>query len=154
MEIIRDLRLGEFDVLVGINYCAKVWICRKCRWWRSSTLKRRLPAFRTFVDPDHWSCGTNVNGKAILYGDKITPSMAKALAKPNVAVRNSRSTTRNTEYAARLEQESGRYPGAGAEHCKTKAKGRGKSRPIVEPDNVPWICRLKRCSRKSMSWKG
>ncbi len=33
-EIIRDLRLGEFDVLVGLTCCAKGWICRKSRWWR------------------------------------------------------------------------------------------------------------------------
>jgi excinuclease ABC subunit B len=35
MEIIRDLRLGEFDVLVGSTCCVRGWICRKCRWWRS-----------------------------------------------------------------------------------------------------------------------
>lgn len=34
MEIIRDLRLGEFDVLVGINLLREGWICQKCRWWR------------------------------------------------------------------------------------------------------------------------
>lgn len=27
MEIIRDLRLGEFDVLVGINLCVRALIC-------------------------------------------------------------------------------------------------------------------------------
>ncbi len=37
VEIIRDLRLGEFDVLVGINLLRKVLICPKCRWLRSST---------------------------------------------------------------------------------------------------------------------
>ncbi len=31
-EIIRDLRQGVFDVLVGINCSEKVSICRKCRW--------------------------------------------------------------------------------------------------------------------------
>ena len=34
VEIIRDLRLGEFDVLVGSTSYGKVWICRKCHWWR------------------------------------------------------------------------------------------------------------------------
>ena len=29
MEIIRDLRLGEFDVLIGINRCGKDWTCRR-----------------------------------------------------------------------------------------------------------------------------
>ena len=32
MEIIRDLRLGEFDVLVGINLLRKVLICRRYLW--------------------------------------------------------------------------------------------------------------------------
>ena len=31
MEIIRDLRLGEYDVLVGINCCAKGLTFRRCR---------------------------------------------------------------------------------------------------------------------------
>jgi len=31
-EIIRDLRLGKFDVLVGINCCVKDWICPRFRW--------------------------------------------------------------------------------------------------------------------------
>jgi len=34
-EIIRDLRLGEFDVLVGINLLREGWISRKSPWWRS-----------------------------------------------------------------------------------------------------------------------
>lgn len=41
MEIIRDLRLGEFDVLVGINLLREGLICRRFRWWRSSTLTKK-----------------------------------------------------------------------------------------------------------------
>ncbi|GAM77679.1 excinuclease ABC subunit B [Vibrio ishigakensis] len=33
VEIIRDLRLGEFDVLVGINLLREAWICQRYRWW-------------------------------------------------------------------------------------------------------------------------
>ena len=33
MEIIRDLRLGVFDVLVGINLLREGLTCRKYRWW-------------------------------------------------------------------------------------------------------------------------
>ncbi len=33
VEIIRDLRLGEFDVLVGINLLREAWICRRSPWW-------------------------------------------------------------------------------------------------------------------------
>jgi len=36
------LRRGEFDVLIGINYCAKGWTCRRYRWWRFWTPTRRV----------------------------------------------------------------------------------------------------------------
>jgi len=31
IKILRDLRRGEFDVLIGINLLAKDWTFRKCR---------------------------------------------------------------------------------------------------------------------------
>lgn len=40
-EIIRDLRAGVFDVLVGINLLREGWICRRYRWWRSSMRIRK-----------------------------------------------------------------------------------------------------------------
>ena len=42
VEIIRDLRLGVFDVLVGINLLGKGWTSRKCRWWRFWMPTRRV----------------------------------------------------------------------------------------------------------------
>jgi excinuclease ABC subunit B len=41
VEIIRDLRLGEFDVLVGINLLREGSTFPRCRWWRSSTPTRK-----------------------------------------------------------------------------------------------------------------
>jgi excinuclease ABC subunit B len=41
VEILRDLRRGAFDVLVGINLLREGWIYRKSRWWPSSTRTRR-----------------------------------------------------------------------------------------------------------------
>jgi excinuclease ABC subunit B len=35
VEIIRDLRLGAFDVLVGINLLREGWTFPRCRWWPS-----------------------------------------------------------------------------------------------------------------------
>jgi excinuclease ABC subunit B len=37
VELLRDLRIGTFDVLVGINLLREGWTCRKYRWWPSST---------------------------------------------------------------------------------------------------------------------
>jgi hypothetical protein len=41
IEIVRDLRLGEFDVLVGINSCARASTCPRSRSSRSSTPTRK-----------------------------------------------------------------------------------------------------------------
>ncbi|SUB17779.1 Excinuclease ABC subunit B [Pantoea agglomerans] len=58
MEIIRDLRLGEFDVLVGINLLREGWICRKCRWWRfSMRIKEGFLRSERSLISDHWPCG-------------------------------------------------------------------------------------------------
>ena len=57
VEIIRDLRLGEFDVLVGIKLIARrtgytrglIDCDFRCR-------QRRLSTFRALNDSKHWSC--------------------------------------------------------------------------------------------------
>ena len=36
VEILRELRLGIIDVLVGVNLIeGRVWICPKFHWWLS-----------------------------------------------------------------------------------------------------------------------
>ncbi len=97
MEIIRDLRLGEFDVLVGINLLREgldmpeVSLVAILDADKEGFLRSERSLIQTIG-----RAARNVNGKAILYGDKITRQWRKRLAKPNVAARNSRSTTRNT----------------------------------------------------------
>ena len=46
VEILRDLRLGEFDVLVGSTCCERDSTCPRYRWWRSSTPTRRASCAR------------------------------------------------------------------------------------------------------------
>ncbi len=41
IELLRELRLGQFDVLVGINLLREGSTCPRSRWWRSSTPTRR-----------------------------------------------------------------------------------------------------------------
>ncbi len=80
MEIIRDLRLGEFDVLVGIN------LLREGLDMPEVSLVAILDADKEgFLRSDRSLIQTvgraarHVNGMAILYGDKITGSMQRAL---------------------------------------------------------------------------
>ncbi|SBS28705.1 UvrABC system protein B [Marinomonas aquimarina] len=80
VEIIRDLRLGEFDVLVGIN------LLREGLDIPEVSLVAILDADKEgFLRSDRSLIQTigraarNVNGKAILYADKITGSMQRAM---------------------------------------------------------------------------
>ncbi|SHI19795.1 excinuclease ABC subunit UvrB [Ferrimonas marina] len=80
MEIIRDLRLGAFDVLVGIN------LLREGLDMPEVSLVAILDADKEgFLRSDRSLIQTigraarNVNGKAILYGDRITGSMQRAI---------------------------------------------------------------------------
>jgi len=80
VEIIRDLRLGEFDVLVGIN------LLREGLDMPEVSLVAILDADKEgFLRSDRSLIQTigraarNVNGKAILYGEKITGSMQRAI---------------------------------------------------------------------------
>jgi excinuclease ABC subunit B len=82
MEIIRDLRLGEFDVLVGIN------LLREGLDMPEVSLVAILDADKEgFLRSDRALIQTigraarNVNGKSILYADKITGSMERAIAE-------------------------------------------------------------------------
>jgi excinuclease ABC subunit B len=80
VEIIRDLRLGEFDVLVGINLLREgldmpeVSLVAILDADKEGFLRSERSLIQTIG-----RAARNLNGKAILYGDKITPSMARAI---------------------------------------------------------------------------
>ena len=80
VEIIRDLRMGEFDVLVGIN------LLREGLDMPEVSLVAIFDADKEgFLRSDRSLIQTigraarNVNGRAILYADKITGSMARSM---------------------------------------------------------------------------
>lgn len=80
IEIIRDLRLGKFDVLVGIN------LLREGLDMPEVSLVAILDADKEgFLRSDRSLIQTigraarNINGKAILYADRITGSMERAI---------------------------------------------------------------------------
>ncbi|MCS6067241.1 hypothetical protein LNO81_08230 [Klebsiella variicola subsp. variicola] len=79
MEIIRDLRLGEFDVLVGINLLREgldmpeVSLVAILDADKEGFLRSERSLIQTIG-----RAARNINGKAILYGDKITPSTGQS----------------------------------------------------------------------------
>ncbi len=82
VEIIRDLRLGEFDVLVGINLLREgldmpeVSLVAILDADKEGFLRSERSLIQTIG-----RAARNLNGKAILYGDRITNSMEKAIAE-------------------------------------------------------------------------
>ncbi|RLA80641.1 MAG: excinuclease ABC subunit B [Deltaproteobacteria bacterium] len=80
VEIIRDLRLGKFDVLIGINLLREgldipeVSLVAILDADREGFLRSERALIQTFG-----RAARNVNGKVILYADRITPSMEAAI---------------------------------------------------------------------------
>lgn len=84
MEIIRDLRLGVFDVLIGINLLREgldmpeVSLVAILDADKEGFLRSERSLIQTIG-----RAARNVNGRAILYADKITGSMQRALDETN-----------------------------------------------------------------------
>jgi excinuclease ABC subunit B len=80
VEIIRDLRLGEFDVLVGINLLREgldipeVSLVAILDADKEGFLRSERSLIQTIG-----RSARNLNGKAILYADKVTDSMRRAM---------------------------------------------------------------------------
>tara|TARA_B100001167_G_scaffold65318_1_gene38456 strand:+ start:536 stop:2554 length:2019 start_codon:yes stop_codon:yes gene_type:complete len=83
-EILRDLRLGKFDVLVGINLLREgldipeVSLVAVFDADKEGFLRSERSLIQTIG-----RAARNINGKAILYADEITGSMQRAINESN-----------------------------------------------------------------------
>ena len=84
VEIIRDLRLGKFDVLIGINLLREGLDIPEVSLVAILDADREgfLRSARALIQ----TCGRaarNVAGKVLMYAESITPSMARAIEESN-----------------------------------------------------------------------
>jgi excinuclease ABC subunit B len=101
MDIIRDLRRGEFDVLIGINLLREgldipeVSLVAVMDADKEGFLRSARSLIQTFG-----RAARNVNGKVIMYADTVTESMRKAMTE----------TERRRKIQSRYNQEHGITP--------------------------------------------
>lgn len=125
MEIIRDLRLGEFDVLVGINLLREgldipeVSLVAILDADKEGFLRSERSLIQTIG-----RAARNTEGKVIMYADELTESMEKAIRETNrrrkiqqqyndehgITPQTIKKAVRDTIKASMLEEIQNEYP--------------------------------------------
>jgi excinuclease ABC subunit B len=84
IELLRDLRLGEFDVLVGINLLREgldlpeVSLVAILDADKEGFLRSETSLIQTIG-----RAARNVNGRVVMYADRVTDSMQRAISETN-----------------------------------------------------------------------
>jgi len=143
MEIIRDLRIGEFDVLVGINLLREgldmpeVSLVAILDADKEGFLRAERSLIQTIG-----RAARNVNGRAILYADKMTGSMERAIGETNrrrekqIAHNEAHGITPQTVQKRVADvMEGARVAGPGAVRGRSRSNGRDERAAMEVPSD-------------------
>ena len=149
MEIIRDLRMAEFDVLVGINLLREgldipeVSLVAILDADKEGFLRGERSLIQTIG-----RTARNINGRAILYADKATGSMDRAIAETErrrtkqIAFNEANGVTPQTvrkQVADIMEGARRQAPGAARKVTRTRQRG---AAPVELPDDPKALGKL------------
>ena len=154
IEILRDLRLGEFDVLVGINLLREgldlpeVSLVAILDADKEGFLRSETSLIQTIG-----RAARNVDGQVIMYADKVTDSMQRAISRDQPPPRaSSRPTTTST---ASTRRRSARRSPTSSPTCARPRRRRcpGKDQRDRRRDEQRIAQRPGRAARAT-SWPG
>jgi len=154
VEIIRDLRLGAFDVLVGINLLREgldipeVSLVAVLDADKEGFLRSERSLIQTIG-----RAARNLSGKAILYADRVTDSMARAMGETER--RRARQIAFNAEHGITprsivkqvrdlIDGVYSEKAGKDAERLAQEALQRAKAEDMSEKDMAREIKRLEK----------
>ena len=124
IKILRDLRKGEFDVLIGINLLREgldlpeVSLVAILDADKEGFLRSAGSLIQTIG-----RCARNLSGRAILYADKMTDSMQKAIGRNQPPARHSTGLQRGARHHAGEHRAAARHDA-----------GRRRQRRLCRPD--------------------
>ncbi len=147
MEIIRDFRMGEFDVLVGINLLREGLdmpeVSLVCIF--DADKEGFLRSDRSLIQTIG-RAARNLNGKAILYADRVTDSMKRAIdeterrrEKQIAHNRLHNITPKGIRKNVQDIMETSLVPGAGSRAARNRAavaEKQAKYSVTVDPKNI------------------